>query len=117
MFQSILSMLGVGGDSAVRQAPVSELKAAMAEGVVLVDVRSAGEYAGGHAPGAVNIPLDVLSGRLDELRAHDGAEIWLICQSGARSMRAAGILAGAGLKPVNVTGGTSAWRSAGYPVQ
>ncbi len=62
MFQSILSMLGVGGDSAVRQAPVSELKAAMAEGVVLVDVRSAGEYAGGHAPGAVNIPLARRSG-------------------------------------------------------
>lgn len=96
---------------------VGALHEALAAGTVdvLVDVRTPGEHAAGHVPGAVNIPLDELPGRLDELRGHD--DVTVICEVGGRSAAAAGVLTGAGIDAVNVTGGTSAWRAAGYPVE
>lgn len=82
---------------------------------VLVDVRSAGEFAGGHVPQAINLPLGSLPGAVDTLKGR--GEIHLICRSGARSARAASIVEQAGLKAVNVEGGTSAWMAAGHPVK
>ncbi|MQA98468.1 MAG: hypothetical protein GEV11_29180 [Streptosporangiales bacterium] len=45
-------------DVAVREATVEELRRALGEGVRLVDVRTPGEFADGHVPGAVNVPLE-----------------------------------------------------------
>ncbi|MFI5378727.1 MAG: rhodanese-like domain-containing protein [Tepidisphaerales bacterium] len=86
----------------------------------LIDVRSAGEFASVHAAGARNIPLNtitreaVLSNRL----APAGDPIYIICQSGGRSRTACTRLIADGLENVvNVEGGTSAWKSAGLPVE
>lgn len=84
---------------------------------MVVDVRTPEEYAGGHVPGAVNLPLDALGARMDELGAHRDGEVYLICQSGRRSARAAELLSAAGYTAVNVEGGTAAWRAAGHPVE
>ena len=84
---------------------------------LLVDVRSAGEFAGGHVPGAVNIPLGEITTRTAELKAAEGGELYLICQSGGRSGRAAGQLKALGWNTVNVSGGTAAWISAGKPAE
>lgn len=84
---------------------------------VLVDVRTPGEYAGGHVAGAVNIPIDRLGARLGELESYRGREVYLICEVGGRSASAARTMEAAGWKVVDVAGGTSAWRSAGYPVE
>ena len=98
---------------------VGALKAAQAAGsLTLVDVRTPQEFAEGHVPGAINIPVDTISSRLSELVAHKEGEVYLICRSGARSARAQSMLASAGFAhPINVTGGTLAWISAGYPVE
>ncbi len=98
---------------------VAALKAAQAAGTVtVVDVRTPQEFAEGHVPGAINIPVDTISSRLSELASHKEGELYLICRSGARSARAQGVLASAGFAhPINVTGGTLAWISAGYPVE
>ena len=124
MLQAVLMLIGCAGSQhaetqpvEIRQADVAALKAAMAEPVVLVDVRTPGEFSGGHVPGAVSIPLNELPARMDELRPHAGQDIWLICHSGGRSMTAAGLLVDAGLSPVNVEGGTAAWKAAGNPVE
>jgi rhodanese-related sulfurtransferase len=95
------------------------LKAAMDGGAIhLVDVRTTGEFAGGHAPGAINIPLDQLESRLSELEPQKGDTIYLICASGRRSAAAQELLASKGFSsPVNVTGGTNGWKAAGYPVE
>lgn len=86
--------------------------------VVLYDVRTPGEYAGGHVPGAVNIPLDQLSSRMDELAPHKGDAVYLVCASGNRSGKAATQLAAAGFSnPINVEGGTRAWQAAGKPLE
>lgn len=73
-----------------------------------VDVRTPMEFKGRHIKGFKNIPLHELKRRQEEL-TKDKAVI-LICQSGARSMRAARILKRKGFtKIMNVQGGMSSW--------
>lgn len=82
----------------------------------LIDVRRPAEYAAGHAKGAVNIPLDMLSRELD--RVDRSRTTFVICQSGYRSSLASGILENAGVAEINnVTGGTKAWIDAGLETE
>lgn len=83
----------------------------------LLDVRTDAEFRGGHVPRAVNLPLDQVEARASELAPHLGEEIYVICETGGRSARAAALLAERGYRTVNVQGGTYAWRSDGQPVE
>jgi phage shock protein E len=78
------------------------------EGAQLVDVRSVGEYAGGHVPGTLNIPLQDLDARATEL----DPSRWVIvaCASGTRSALAARKLKALGFQKV-MNAGT--WRNLG----
>jgi rhodanese-related sulfurtransferase len=82
--------------------------------VPLIDVREVDEFAAGHVPGAVNIPMSVIGERLDDLP--DGA-FDVICQVGGRSGRVAQALEARGYDVTNVDGGTGEWVAAGYPVE
>jgi len=82
--------------------------------VPLIDVREADEFAAGHVPGAVNLPMSVLGGRLDELP--DGA-FDVICQVGGRSARVVQALEARGYDATNVDGGTGEWAAAGFPIE
>lgn len=74
-----------------------------------VDVRTPGEYNARHVKEFKNIPLNDLGKRLDELDKNK--ETYVICQSGMRSARAAGMLKKQGFTDViNVKGGMSAWQ-------
>jgi phage shock protein E len=64
-------------------------------GAKIIDVRSPGEFADEAYPGAINIPLNTLSARLDEIGPKD-KPIILYCASGARSAQAARLLKQAG---------------------
>jgi rhodanese-related sulfurtransferase len=71
------------------------------DGAFLVDVRSPGEFAGGSAKGAVNIPLDVIT---QQIKKFEGKKnIVVFCRSGNRSGQAKSILEQKGIK--NVTNG------------
>jgi rhodanese-related sulfurtransferase len=77
---------------------------------VVVDVREPGEFAGGHVPGAHNIPLGQLAGA--RLQPEPGKTLLLVCASGMRSARGCAALApetGA----MSIAGGVKAWRAAG----
>lgn len=89
-----------------------ELKAR--ENTPLIDVREEWEFAEGHVPGAVNIPLGDLGDRIDELP--DGP-FDVICKLGGRSARAVQALEQRGHDATNVAGGTDAWIDAGYDVE
>ena len=91
--------------------------AAMDPRPFVLDVRTAEEFAGGHVPGAVNIPVQELEGRLSEIEAQrEGMAV--ICASGGRSRAASELLASKGFREVkNVDGGTSGWVAAGHPVE
>ncbi len=81
----------------------------------VIDVREEAEWAVGHLPGVTNIPLGHLAERLHELPSNH--PVVLHCQSGARSSIAASLLkAHDGRDVVNLAGGFTAWRQAGFPV-
>src|SRR5947209_13266408 len=102
----------------VPQVSVNELRGMIEghAGLQLIDVRRTVEYTGGHAPRAVNAPLSQLE---NSLKDFDSArETAVICAGGYRSSAATSILARHGFQKLyNVTGGTSAWVSAGLPVE
>ena len=52
----------------------------------LIDVRTPDEFAEGHAPGAVNIPLQVVEARRNELEPFKDSEVYIICRSGATTL-------------------------------
>lgn len=70
---------------------------------MLLDVRTAGEYADGHIEGFRNIPVDELRERIHEIDS--GKPVYVICQSGLRSYIAARILEGNGFETYNFSGG------------
>lgn len=82
------------------------------EKTILLDVRTPREYQLGHAEGAVNIPVDELRGRLDEL--DKSKEIIEYCQVGVRAHVAYRILAQNGFDAANVTGGWKTYSYLGY---
>lgn len=84
---------------------------------VVLDVRSAEEFAAGHVRGAVNIPLPDLQQRLGELEKSRSKTIIVVCQSGVTSAKAGAQLNKAGFQEVySLTGGLAAWQSQGLPV-
>lgn len=75
---------------------------------ILLDVRNEAEFAAGTIPGAINIPVDELRGRLDELPRDKN--IFIFCQIGLRGYLAQRILLQHGYKSVrNVSGGYALW--------
>lgn len=85
-------------------------------GVQLIDVREVDEFSVDHAAGATNIPLSEFTSRVSEIDVD--RDIYVICKSGGRSVQAAEYLELAkGLEPINVIGGTDAWRDAGLPME
>ena len=93
---------------------VFEAKGAMDDGAILVDVREPAEWAAGHAEGARHIPLAQLGQRQRELPV--GRPVITVCRSGARSARAATLLAEQGRDASNLDGGMRAWAAGGLPV-
>ena len=80
----------------------------------LIDVRSPSEFASGHIPGAVNIPMDQVESRLADLSST--TPVVLICQMGKRARMTAALLEPCQLQLSILEGGTSAWMQAGLPI-
>jgi len=83
------------------------------QGAALLDVREDDEWAAGHAPEAVHVPLADVS---DAASRFDGQQVLAVCRSGGRSTKAAEVLAAAGIDVRNVAGRMTAWAEAGLPV-
>lgn len=98
----------------VPEIDVDELARLHAEGVYVLDVREPDEYTSGHVPGAVPIPLGEVEARAAEVPTD--RDVYVVCGSGGRSRRAAGILNATGHRATNVDGGTKGWIAAGNPV-
>ena len=75
-------------------------------GAVLVDVREAEEFAAGHIPGAVNLPLS----RIKTVALPKETPLFLYCLRGSRSLRAAGILKRMGYTNLRSIGGINTYK-------
>ncbi|MDZ4064895.1 MAG: rhodanese-like domain-containing protein [Coriobacteriia bacterium] len=92
----------------VQNIDAKELATLVDEGVAVLDVRTAGEYAAGHVPGAVNIPIDQLAAGLGSL--DNSKPVAVYCATGARSSQAIGVLQTAGFGTVyHLAQGLVAW--------
>ena len=93
---------------------VDAVRRAIANGAVVVDVRSDAEWSAGSVPGAVHIPLAQVPARYQELPR--GPRVVTVCKDGGLSGKAADALRQVGYDVVNLDGGLAAWVAAGLPV-
>lgn len=101
---------GVGAAEAVRL--MNHKKA------VVIDVSEPAEFAAGHVIGARNVPIGQISADAKALPANKTLPVVLMCPTGARAGRAAGLLTKLGHEQVVVLqGGLASWREAGLPTQ
>lgn len=96
----------------------AELSARRAAGTapVVIDVRSAEEFALGHVPGALNIPHDQVAARIAEVDAPHGVALY--CMVGPRARKGEAALLASGYERVlHLDGGLAAWQAAGLAVE
>ena len=97
----------------IREISASDLATIIERGGVVIDVRQPDEYREGHVPGARLIPLGTVPESLDDFRR--AVPVYVICHSGARSLRACEFLHEAGItNVVNVAGGTAGFGALGH---
>ena len=118
----LLAVLGLNtacGQQNFEDADVTGFAELIADSnVVVLDVRTASEYAEGHIEGSINID----QGQSDFMEKARAAlpfdkKIAVYCRSGRRSANAARRLAAEGYQCVNLKGGILAWKEAGKPVE
>lgn len=97
-----------------REVSLQDLEGAIASGAHVIDVRELFEFEAGHVPNAHHIPLNEVPEALN--RIPKGEQVWLVCKSGGRSMRACDYLEAQGLDVVSVAGGTDGWIASGREV-
>lgn len=85
---------------------------------VVIDVCEAGEFEDGHVGGAKNIPLNQLEEKLPAVVKNKALPVILVCQSGARSLRAVAIAKKLGYEQAqSLNGGLKTWKAANLPVE
>jgi len=105
MLSTIKQLFGLG--------PKVDLSELVKNGAIILDVRSKGEYAGGHIKGSINIPVDTLGSNLSKLKDKN-KPIITCCASGMRSASAKSILKSNGYTTVHNGGG---WSSLQYKIK
>lgn len=118
---ALLPGLADAGDSEAMLAPsisAAELHEQRESGAapVVIDVRTAEEYATGHIPGALNVPFDQVAERISEIDAPHGVALY--CMVGPRARKGESALRAVGYESVfHLEGGLAAWKAAGLPVE
>ncbi len=115
---STLALTSCGGEAAAVDLNPADFQAKAQEaGVILLDVRTAGEFAAGHLEGAINIDVEGMTFE-GEIASLDNTKTYAIyCQSGRRSRIAVETMNKAGFtKLFNLDEGIGSWQAAGLPV-
>jgi rhodanese-related sulfurtransferase len=95
----LLDFLGLGNKS-------ESIQEFMEKGAIIIDVRSPGEFSGGHIKGSKNIPLNEINAKINEIKKLNKPVI-ACCASGMRSSQATSILKQNGIDAINGGG----WQS------
>ncbi|MFM7532280.1 MAG: rhodanese-like domain-containing protein [Rubrivivax sp.] len=106
-----------GGGSAGSVGPAEAVRLMNREKAVVLDIREAAEYAGGHIVGARNVALAQIEAAKD-LPTNKALPLVVVCATGARAGRAVSALRRHGyVGAVGLAGGLAAWREAGLPTE
>lgn len=104
-----------GGATKISAAQLPQIQAR--KSAVLVDIRSNAEFNKGHIEQSLNLPLDSLDSNLKKLNKYRGKPVILVCQSGMRAGKAAGILKKNQFKELYVLdGGVASWSKENLPL-
>jgi molybdopterin/thiamine biosynthesis adenylyltransferase/rhodanese-related sulfurtransferase len=105
--------------SQIEEVDPAEVHELIHEGVAVVDVREAEEFAAGHIPGAKHVPRSYLESRIDAAVPDRSTPVILYCAAGNRSAYAARTLEeDLGYEHVrSMTGGITLWKDRGYEVR
>ncbi len=107
----------VSGAQGAAVSPAQAVQLVNREKGVLIDVSEPEEFAKGHAVGSRNIPFGQIEGH-KQLPTNKALPLVLVCPTGARAGRAAGMLRKLGYEKAQVlAGGLKAWREANLPVE
>jgi rhodanese-related sulfurtransferase len=105
---AVFALKPAGTASGTTVVDVKGVQKAASDGVRIVDVRSVGEFEGGHVPGAQNVPLDQFQSVASQW--DKTAPVLVYCQTGARSAEAVSMLEGLGFtKIMHFDKGIVAW--------
>ena len=121
LFFALLAGPASGEDAEIPLAPSispAELQARREAGTapVVIDVRSAEEFAAGHIPGALHIPFAEVATRISEVAAPDGVALY--CMVGPRARLGEQALLESGYTEVlHIEGGMQAWEASGLPIE
>jgi rhodanese-related sulfurtransferase len=103
-------------DASARQISAEQLQKTLGKNSMVIDVRSPQEFARGHIPGAVNIPLDELAGKLEEMKISKNITLVTTCEHGGRSSRAAVQLQKLGYRTASFCT-LDSWKKCGYKIE
>jgi rhodanese-related sulfurtransferase len=114
---SALFLTGCGSSSATNLGAAEFQEKSVDSGVVILDVRTSGEFMMGHIENAINIDVEGMTFEGDIANLDKSATYAVYCQSGRRSNIAVGKLKDAGFTNLfNLTNGIQDWQAAGLPL-
>ncbi|MFM6840973.1 MAG: rhodanese-like domain-containing protein [Candidatus Planktophila sp.] len=117
IFASTLALTSCGGSAATNMGATDFQKKTQEAGVIVLDVRSAGEFYTGHIANAINIDVEGMTFGADIAKLDKSKTYAVYCHSGRRSGIAVGKMAAAGFKSLyNLDGGIQVWQAAGLPL-
>jgi rhodanese-related sulfurtransferase len=104
-------------DKSAKQTSAEQLQQALGKDtkILVIDVRSAREFATGHIPGAVNIPIEGLARKLEEMKVSRETTLVTMCEHGGRSSRAALELGKLGYHTASYCT-LDSWKKCGYKI-
>ena len=118
---ALVGLFGPGGGHglAIKEVSLDEAQALIRAGALVIDVRDRASSISAHLPGALLIPLEVLSVHLKTIEVYRYKPVVIYCASGvSRGPQATKLLNQAGFgQAVNLKSGIEGWRDAGLPIQ
>ncbi len=118
VFAAVPVFAGEPAAPLITQAELLERLARQDPDLVVLDVRTAAEFAAGHVPGARNVSHDLLASRIDELAPARDKQVVLYCRSGRRTLLAEDILRKAGFRKLaHLEGDYLAWEAEKQPTE
>lgn len=117
LFASALALTSCGSTGATNLGAADFQKKTQENGVIVLDVRSAGEFYSGHIQNAINIDVEGMTFDGDIAKLDKSATYAVYCHSGRRSGIAVGKMKDAGFTSLyNLDGGIQVWQAAGLPL-